>query len=285
VVPAKLIPMLLALAALAALVALAPGVARADQAQDWVVGPTDDGTYLNLDFIFGGVQAGVEHRTPIYGNSNMLTTRASALAAWPFGSTQADADLRIVNVTLGTSVGYQNVWRNLSFEPGADLGRKERREREAAGEFNAERFGFWEGRVSVPFLLNDYVVFNHLTAYRITGAPERTFDNLTNVVHDGEWVRTQLQLFFKHEDFGALAPTFEILNFPLDDDWRVQYNYGFFFVTRAGLVRRDDLLLWQMMFHSGEILGGGYDNTDVYGAALFRGPFTFLLAYRSVISL
>lgn len=268
-----------------ALGTLAPEAARADQAQDWVVGPTEEGTYVNLDFIFGGVQAGLEHRIPIYGNSNTLTLRGSGLATWPFGSTQADADLRIVNLTLGMSFGYQNNWRNLSFDPGARLDRKERREREAAGEFNAEGFGFWEGRVSVPFLLNDYVVFNHLTAYRITGAPERTFDNLTNVVHDGEWVRTQLQLFFKHEDFGALAPTFEILHFPLDDDWHAQYNYGFFFVTRAGLVRRDDLLLWQMMFHSGEILGGGYDNTDVYGAALFRGPFTFLLAYRSVISL
>jgi hypothetical protein len=39
-----------------------------------------------------------------------------------------------------------------------------------------------------------------------------------------------------------------------------------------------------MMFHPGPVFGG-YDNSDVYGAALWRGPFTLLLAYRSVIRL
>jgi hypothetical protein len=33
------------------------------------------------------------------------------------------------------------------------------------------------------------------------------------------------------------------------------------------------------------VFGGGYDNRDVYGSALWRGPFTFLLVYRSVISI
>jgi hypothetical protein len=45
------------------------------------------------------------------------------------------------------------------------------------------------------------------------------------------------------------------------------------------------LILFQMLFHSGQIAGGGYDNRDVYGAALFRAPLTFLLVYRSVINL
>ncbi|MDD9938698.1 MAG: hypothetical protein OXT09_34120 [Myxococcales bacterium] len=264
---------------------LAPASAAADQPLDWMVGPAEEGSYVNLDFTFGGLQSSIEHREPIYYGTNTLTVRGSALAAFPFASTQADVDLRVLNLTLGLSGGYANVWRNQTFEQGAFMDRKERRERDAGGEFNVDRFPFWEARASLPFLLNDYVVFNHLTAWRVTDARRRSFDNITNVVHDGRFVRTQFQLFFKHKLFGALAPTFEILNFPLEDNWRTQYNYGFMYVVRAGLVQRDDILLWQMMFHSGEIFGGGYDNTDVYGMAVFRGPLTFMLAYRSVIAL
>jgi hypothetical protein len=39
-----------------------------------------------------------------------------------------------------------------------------------------------------------------------------------------------------------------------------------------------------MLFHAGDALGG-YDNSDVYGMAVLRGPVAFTLAYRSVISL
>jgi hypothetical protein len=40
-----------------------------------------------------------------------------------------------------------------------------------------------------------------------------------------------------------------------------------------------------MLLHTGPIAGEGYDNRDVYGAALWRGPITVLFAYRSVIQL
>jgi hypothetical protein len=222
---------------------------------------------------------------PVYGNANMFTMRGSALAALPFGSTQADFELRLINLTLGTSFGYQSIWRNQTFEVGQPLDRKERREREAAGEFNNDRFPFWEGRASLAFPFNDYVLLNHVTAWRIAGSTDRSFSNVTQVVDDGESVRLDFQLFFKHEDFGGLAPTFQILNFELDNDWKTQFNYGFMFVTRAGLVQRDDLVMLRMDFHSGPVFGGGIDNRDTYGSALWRGPMTFLLVYRSAIHL
>lgn len=262
-----------------------PKVAAADQPQDWILAAGEDGTYATLDFLFGGVQAGLEHRMKVYGNANMLTVRGSAIAALPFGSTQADIELRMINLTLGTSVGYQSVWRNQTFDLGDPMNRKERREREAAGEFDVNNFPFWEGRASIAFPFNDYVLLNHVTAWRISGVRDRSWNNLNNVVDDGRSVRLDFQLFFKHKDFGGFAPTFQILNFDLDDDWRTQFNYGFMFVTRAGLVRRDDLLVFQMNFHSGSILGGGIDNRDVFGQAFLRGPVTFLLVYRSVIEL
>lgn len=249
-----------------------------------MVGAGKKGSYVNLDFIVGAVQASFEQRTPIYGGANMFTLRAGGIAAVPFGSSQVDAELRVVNLTLGMSAGYMSVWRNQTFDLGAPMNRKERREREAAGDFNRDAFPFWEGRASLGFVFNDYVVFNHTTAYRLTDASERSFDNLIAVVHDGDYVRADFQLFFKHKDLGSLAPVVQILNFGLDGERHTQFNYGFMLLSRAGLVQRDDLVLFQMMFHPGAVFGG-YDNSDVYGAALWRGPFTLLLAYRSVIRL
>jgi hypothetical protein len=261
-----------------------PGAAAAQQAQDWMVGAGKKGTYVNLDLIVGAVQGTFEHRVPIYGGANMLTLRAGGLAALPFGSSQVDAELRILNLTLGTSAGYMSVWRNKTFDLGAPMHRRERREREAAGDFNRDVFPFWEGRASMGFVLNDYVVFNHITTYRLTDATERSFDNLNNIVHDGDFARFDFQLFFKHKDIGSLAPVVQLVNFGLDGERHTQANYGFMFLSRAGLVQRDDLILFQMMFHPGAVFGA-YDNSDVYGAALWRGPFTLLLAYRSVIRL
>jgi hypothetical protein len=262
-----------------------PSLAHADQRQDWILAAGKAGTYLNLDFVFGALQAGLETRRRIYGGANMLTLRGSTIAALPFGSTQADVELRLVNLTLGTSVGYQSIWRNQTFREGDRMDRKERRERDAAGDFNTDNFPFWEGRASIAFPFNDYVLLNHVTSWRIADSADRSFSNVTQVVDDGRSVRLDFQLFFKHEYFGGLAPMFQILNFDLDNDWKTQFNYGFMFVTRAGLVQRDDLLVWQMLFHSGPVFGGGYDNRDVYGAALWRAPLTFLLVYRSVIML
>jgi hypothetical protein len=190
----------------------------------------------------------------------------------------------LLNLTLGVSAGYMDVWRNQTFEVGQPMDRKERRWREAAGQFDSNAFPFWEGRASIGFLFNDYVAFNHTSAYRATGSEERSFDNLVQVVHDGDYARFDFQLFFKHRDIGSLAPMFQILNFPLDDRRRTQLNFGYMFVSRAGLVQRNDLILLQMLFHD-SALTGGYKNDDIYGSALWRGPFTFLLAYRSVISL
>lgn len=249
-----------------------------------MIGAGEEGTFLNLDFVVGALQSNVEHRIPVYGAANMFTLRGGGIVALPFSSGQADIDMRVLNFTLGMSGGGAEVWRNMSFGPDDPMHRKERREREAAGEFNSESFGFWEGRAGIAFLFNDYVVFNNVNALRITGAPERTFDYVTNIVHDGRFTRSDFQLFLKHRDWGGIAPMFQVLHFPLDDAWHTQFNFGFFMATRAGLTGRNDLIALQMLFHSHDVFGG-YDNDDVYGWALLRGPVTFLLAYRSQIDL
>jgi hypothetical protein len=263
---------------------LCPAVALAHQPQDWMLSAGKTGTFVNLDVIFGAFQAGLERRIPIYGKANQLTLRGSAIAAIPFGSAQLDADLRIVVLIFGASVGIADTWRNQTFTPQESLSRKERREREAAGEMNGMAYGFFEGRVSLVLPMNDYLLFNCANAYRLTSADSRSFDNLLGVVHDGDYLRSDIQLFFKHKAVGGFAPTAQILNFPLDGGRHTQVNYGFTFVSRAGLVRRDDVLLFQLLVHPGGTVGG-YDNKNVYGMAVLRGPVGFTLAYRSVINL
>jgi hypothetical protein len=263
---------------------LLPMSASADQAQDWMLAAGKPGTFVNLDAIFGAFQAGVERRINMYGAANQLTLRGSAIAAIPFGGAQLDADLRIIVLTLGASVGAADVWHNQTFAPGESLSRKERRAREASGDMNSMGYGFAEGRAQLALPFNDYVVFNTVNAFRVSNADKRTFDNLIGVVHDGNYYRGDFQLFFKHKDVGAFAPTAQILNFPLDGVRHTQMNYGFTFVSRAGLVRRDDLILFQLLYHPGGDLGG-YDNKSVYGLATLRGPLAFTLVYRSVIDL
>lgn len=258
--------------------------ARAEQPQDWMLGAGKPGNYVNVDVAFGGLGASLEKRINIFGGANTLTLRAGALAAIPYGNTQVDADLRIVILNLGVSAGAQDIWINQTFADGELLNRKQRRAREAAGDFDSQGVGFVEGRAGLVLPFNDYLLFNNVNSFRLSSADDRTFDYQTGVVHDGNYLRSDFQLFVKHKDWGGLAPVLQLLNFPLEGERRTQVNFGFLYLSRAGLVQRDDLILFQMLFHAGDALGG-YDNSDVYGLATLRGPITFTLAYRSVIRL
>jgi hypothetical protein len=258
--------------------------ALADQPRDWMLAAGRPGTFVNIDVAFGGLQAALEQRINIFGGANSLTLRASALAAIPYGNTQIDADLRVVILNFGVSAGGQDIWINQTFGPSDTMNRKLRREREAAGDFDTQQLGFFEGRAGLVLPFNDHVLFNNVNAVRFTTADDRTFDYQNGIVHDGNYVRSDFQLFFKHRDLGGIGPVAQLINFPLGGERRTQLNLGFAFVSRAGLARRDDLLLFQLLVHPGDALGG-YDNSDVYGLAILRGPLMFTLAYRSVISL
>ena len=92
-----------------------PLTAAAEQPRDWMVGAGKAGTFVNLDAVFGAFQSSIEHRINFYGSANQLTLRGGATVAIPFGQSQIDADLRILILTLGTSAGLMDVWRNQTF--------------------------------------------------------------------------------------------------------------------------------------------------------------------------
>jgi hypothetical protein len=258
--------------------------ASAEQRHDWMLQAGDPGSYLNLDVVFGALQATFEQRMNIFGGANSLSIKAGVLAAIPYGGTQVDADLRLVILNIGASVGAQDFWVNETFDKGVIATRKLRREREAGGDFNTQQFGFFEARGGLVLPFNDYLLFNNVNAFRVMGTKDGTFDYNSGVVHDGNYLKSDFQLFVKGAGFGGVGPMFEVLNFPYGGQRRTQLNFGLIYISRAGLVQRNDLLLFQILFHAGDALGG-YDNSDVYGMAVTRGPIQFTLAYRSVINL
>lgn len=263
---------------------LSPIQASADQRSDWMLQATPPGNFLNVDVAFGALQATFEKRMNIFGGANSLSLKAGAIAAIPFGSTSIDADMRIVILNIGASVGAQDLWMNQTFERGVSPTRKLRREREASGDFDTQQFGYFEGRAGLVLPFNDYLLFNNVNSFRLSGVKDRTFDPQTGIAHDGQYLKCDFQLFVKDDSFGGIAPMFQLLNFKFDEKTQTQVNFGFAYVSRAGLVARNDLILFQMLFHAGDALGG-YDNKNVYGLAVLRGPISFTLAYRSVISL
>lgn len=261
-------------------------VAAAEQRLDWILqGGDSKGTFVNLDFVPGALGASVEQRIPIFGAANSLVLRGGAIAAVPLGNLQADVELRLLILMIGMSTGYRDVWRGQTFEQGEEDSRKARRVREASGDFSDVKYGFWEGRVGIVFPLNEYVLVLNSNQYRLSGQPENTFDFTTGIVHDGDYLKSDTTLYLKHPHFGGLGLSYQLLNFDYLGARRTQHNFGFQYVGRAGLVRRDDLIIFSLMFHNGGKVLGGFDNSDVYGMPILRGPIQALLAYRVVLDL
>ncbi len=250
-----------------------------------MVAPQPAGTYLNLDVVFPGLQAQVEHRIPIYGPVNELNLKANTLLTLPFMESQADFDLRLLVLSLGGSVGFRDNFRTLEFLPGEPITRGHRRDVDDAGLFKNTTAGYYEGRGTLALPFNDHALLLSVTGVRYEGGPDRTFDWRAGMVRDhGVVVRSDTTLFFKHKSFGAAGPMFEALDVPLDGKRRTLLNYGFTVVTRPGFRHANDLLFLAVLINFGSALGG-FDAHDIYGNHTFYGQYTFQLAYRAVFEL
>lgn len=267
------------LAALVAGVAIS-NTSHADQRRDFMMRQQkSDATYAVLDVFLPGIQANIEHRKSIYGGANELVVRGGGIVSYPFGQLKLDVDIRLVVLVLGISVGVNDTWRNLQFDPDQPIHREERREIDFSGQFNSAMFGFAEARAQLVLPMNEYVLFNSVNSVRYESRPDRSFDWFLGVVHDGgNYVRSDNMLLFKHRDWGGIGPQVQLLDFPLDGQRHTIVNYGALFATRPGLRRRDDIFTVQLLFHSGPF-------RDSYGIHTYRGPFTLLIAYRSLIEL
>jgi hypothetical protein len=263
----------------------APRAAYASQAQDWYIGPQEEGSSSELTVFFPGVMATLDHRVDVY-SGNQLLLQTGGIVTYPFGNLWVATDLRFLLFSIGGKVGFQDTWRNFTFDADDELSRAELRERSAAGMFDNVAWPYVQGRVTMAIPFNEYLLAlsEFLPTYK--DSPDRSYDWEAGLVHDRGMLYTwDTTIFFKHKKFGAIGPILEIQDFGLDGKRHGQINYGFILVTRAGLVRRNDIIVWRMLFHSGDDFVGGYDNSDVWGSFNWRGAFSFMLAYRVKIEL
>jgi hypothetical protein len=257
-------------------------VARADQRRDYIMDPASrtEGTFLHADFLFTGAQFSVEDRTKIYGNANDLTVAAGVLPTFPFGESYVRADLRLVILQLGATAAYRTTWRGLSFAPGAggdycdDCDRASRRE---IKKFSHEAFGWGEARAGLVLPLNDYVVATSTGALRYEDRPHRSFDWFYTSIYDRGWLgRWESMLFVKHRHFGGIGPFVQGLWLPRAGKHEAQWAAGLNFVTRLGLVPRNDLLLVSLLVRPGD---------DTFGQHLYFSPLRAIVAYRITLEL
>jgi hypothetical protein len=265
--------------------ALVTQVTYAEQPRDWMVAAQPGGTYANLDVIFPGVQATLEHRMPIYGQANELDFKVNALPTAEFYESQADVDLRLLVLSLGASVGFREVFHNLEFAPDEKFDRAARRDKEFGGLYDHALTGYGEGRVTLSLPFNDHLVLLSVNGLRFEGGGDRTFDWRLGVVRDaGMLLRSDTTLFIKGTSWGALGPRVQVLNYAMNGLRNTQINYGFTFTTRPGLRNRNDIFFLSVLFGVGGTING-YPTGGVYGAHLFLAPLTFELAYRAVLEI
>ena len=242
------------------------------------------GTFALVDYFGTGGMLSLEHRARLYGNANDLTAGTTLVTAYPLAETTARLDLRMLFLSVGATLGYRNVWRDLRFAPGDDsycarCARGDRRERDSLLERTpgSDAFPWAEVRASLLFPFNQYFVMSSTGALRHEDRRDRTYDWFYTSVYDrGVLGRFDTQMFFKHPDWGGIGPYLQLLVLPRAGEHEAQWAIGFNAVTRLGLLPRNDLLFLTFLIRPGD---------PVYGQHAYFSPVRALLIYRMVFEL
>jgi hypothetical protein len=258
--------------------------ARADQPRDYMFQIQPAGTFLLLDYFGTGGQVTVENRIKIFRDLNDLTTAVSLVPAYPLAETNTRADLRILFFSIGTTLAYRSVWRDLTFEPGkhsycvdCDRGSRRKMDEFFGRSPGSDQFGYAEVRARMLFPFNDYVVMDVSGALRYEDRHDRSFDWFYTTIYDhGTLGRFESDLFFKHKDWGGIGPYLQLLELPRDGQHVAQWAFGFNAVTRLGLLSRNDLLFLTFLIRPGDAM---------YGQHNYYAPIRSLLIYRMILNL
>jgi len=273
----------LVFASCAALALLWPGAqARAQQRQDYMFDFQPEGTNLLIDYFGTGAMLTLEQRQRIYAESNDFTAATTVVAAYPLGEAVARLDLRILFLSLGGTLAYRAVWRDLSFEPGEDsycedCDRVARRRRDSlfGRSPGTDSYPYAELRGTLLFPFNDYVVAATTGALRYEGRRDRSYDWFYTSIYDrGVLGRWETQLYVKHRDWGGMGPYLQLLSLPRGSQHETQWAFGFNAVTRLGLLPRNDLLFLTFLIRPGD---------GIYGQHNYFSPVRALLIYRMTV--
>jgi hypothetical protein len=270
---------------LALWLACASGGARAQQRQDWMLDIQPKGSFAIVDYFGTGGMLTLEQRIPIYGNANDLTVGTTMIGSYPLGEAVARADLRILFLNIGGSLGYRTVWRHLSFEPGddgeycehCDRGSRRHQDELFGRTPGSDEYPYAEARGTLLLPFNDYLVGTTTFALRYEGRRDRSYDWFYTSVYDsGVLGRWEAQLFIKHREWGGIGPYLQLLSLPRAGEHESQFAAGFNAVTRLGLLPRNDLLFLTFLIRPGD---------DIYGQQSYYAPVRALLIYRMLFTL
>ena len=276
-------PLVACAAVLACLLFARP--ALAGQPRDYMLTIQPPGTFLLLDYFGTGGQATIDNRTAIYGDSNDLTLGASFVPAYPLAEANAHADLRILFLSLGGTLAYRTVWRDLTFPAGKggryceDCDRGARRARDSifGSTAGSDQFGYAEVRARLLLPFNDHLVGDATGALRYEARQDRSFDWYYTSVYDrGVLGRFEAELFVKDRRWGGIGPYLQLLSLPRAGHHEAQLAVGFNAVTRLGLVSRNDLLFLTFLIRPGDAM---------YGQHSYFAPIRSLLIYRVILEL
>jgi len=243
------------------------------------------GNFAYIDYYGTGGMFTLEHRRPIFGNSNELTLGASLIPAFPLGEAHARADLRILFLSIGGSLAYRTVWRDLVFEPGddgaycRDCDRPSRRRMDPLldSTTGSTTYPIAEARAAIYLPFNEYLIALASGALRYEGRTDRSFDwYYTSIYDSGVMRRLEFQAFLKHPDFGGIGPYVQLLMLPRDGKLVEQWAGGFNLAFRLGILPRNDLIYWTLLIRPGD---------GKFGQQSYYSPVRSLLIYRMILDL
>jgi len=86
-----------------------PREVQASQAQDWYIGPAEEGSSSEVTVFFPGVLATLDHRVDVF-SGNQLLLQTGGIVTYPFGNLFVATDLRFLLFSIGGKIGFHELY-------------------------------------------------------------------------------------------------------------------------------------------------------------------------------
>lgn len=234
--------------------------------------PPVGGTWATFDAYTVGVQAQLEHRHIIRSEDYAaIIPRLGSIASLGFGELGAHLDLRLLFFSAGVSGGMRRVWRGYTFANTVSGTRQLRLDKDATKTQDAFFAPFGELRSRVGLPLHDNVLGVFGASLRFDDTPDNTFDWAVTTMRDGGVMgRFDATVFLRSPHYGAIGPTFRVLEHERRGKFVSDLAFGFVGGRRMGLFPNDLLLL--------NVLS--QPTSQEFGFHILRMPLFTLLVYR-----
>jgi hypothetical protein len=250
-----------------------PPVPAPPQPRDYFLNAPKRGTWATFDAYTIGLQASVEHRAVIEKDDYAaIVPKLSTLASLGFGEVATHLDARFLFFSFGGTFGARRVWRNYAFPRNIEGTRALRLDLDATERSAPANWLYGEGRMRMVIPVSDNVLAVTGAALRYEDCPDNSFDWFHTTMHDGGLLfRYDVSVLFRSPSFGAVGPSFRVMQLPRNGRQESEVAAGLTFGRRLGLLKENDLLLANVLVRPGD---------PSFGFQILRLPLYVLIAYR-----